>query len=254
MTKKAHADGALAATHNGPRAFATTHWTLVVRAAEAGTCEGRAALEELCRMYWKPLYGFARRHGQSPADAEDLTQGFFEDFLARGAIAQADPTRGHFRAFLLASFRNFQSHQRASAGSLKRGGGQTIVSLEELRAAEAQYQEEPASTDSPDVLYDRKWAACLLASALAAVRIEYAALGKEALFESLKAALWGGRGEVGYAEIARRLGSTEGAIKVAVFRLRQRFGEQLRAEVAKTLLRPEDVEDEIRHLLAAVSL
>ncbi len=239
--------------HNGVRFGGTTHWTLVVQAADGGTPDGQAALEELCRTYWKPLYSFARRQGLAPVDAEDLTQGFFADFLARGAITRADPSRGHFRSFLLASFRNFHSHQRAGAASLKRGGGQVFVSIEELREAEAQFCQEPAVTGSPDVLYDRKWAGCLLGNALAVVSREYAALGKAALFDELKAMLGGGRSTSGYAEIACRLGTTEGAIKVAAFRLRRRFGDQLRADVAKTLLRPEDVEDELRHLLASVS-
>ena len=226
---------------------------MVVRAAEAETTEGHAALEELCRIYWPPLYGFARRLGLSPADADDLTQGFFEDMLARGAIARADAARGRFRTFLLTSFRNFHSHQRARAGCQRRGGGQAFVSLEAMQAAEARFLEEPVTGDSPDKAYDRNWATCLLGTVLAAVEHEYQALGKSAVFCELKGVLWGGRGEGGYAEIARRLGSTEGAIKVAVLRLRQRFGEQLRVEVAKTLLAPEQVDDEIRYLLSAVS-
>ncbi|MBK8475818.1 MAG: sigma-70 family RNA polymerase sigma factor [Opitutaceae bacterium] len=253
MTTEEHEGEGAALAAQGRHAFATTHWTMVVRAADAGTSEGQAALEELCRTYWPPLYGFARRYGIPPADAEDLTQGFFEDLLVRGALACADASRGHFRTFLLTSFRNYQAHQRARAGTQRRGGDQTIVSLDALREAEAQYQEEPATTQSPDRLYDRKWALCLLATALAAVRREYAAIGRAAVFEELRTVVWGGRGQVGYAEIARRLNSTEGAIKVAVHRLRHRFGEQVRVEVAKTLLSPEHVEEEIRHLLAAVS-
>lgn len=253
MTTEEHAEEGAAPVTQRRHAFETTHWTMVVQAADAGTSEGQVALEELCRTYWPPLYGFARRHGLSPSDAEDLTQGFFEDLLARGALACADASRGHFRTFLLTSFRNFYSHQRARAGTQKRGGGQTIVSLEAMREAESQFSEEPATTQSPDRLYDHKWAMCLLATALAAVQREYAAIGRAAVFEELKAVVWGGSREVDYTEIANRLKSTEGAIKVAVHRLRKRFGEQVRVEVAKTLLSPEHVEEEIRHLLAAVS-
>jgi len=238
----------------GSAAFATTHWSLIARAADAGTPEGRAALEELCRIYWYPLYGFARRRGLAPADAEDLTQGFLADLLARGAVAQADAARGRFRTFLLTSFDHYCSHERARAHAAKRGGGQAVVSLDAVQAAEGRFREESATTESPEKVYDRKWALSLIEVALAAVRREYAANGKAAWFDELKAALWSGRGEVAYADVARRIGSTEGAVKVAVHRLRQRFGERFRAEVAKTVVDPAEIEDEIRHLLATVSV
>jgi DNA-directed RNA polymerase specialized sigma24 family protein len=246
------AGGSVAA--RGPRAFATTHWSLVVRAGEARTSEGRAALEDLCRIYWYPLYWFARRRGLTPQDAEDLTQGFLADLLARGAVAQADAARGRFRSFLLASFENFHSHQRARAATLKRGGGCEFVSLQALQEAESRFQEEPVSADSPEKVFDRTWALSLIEQAIAAVRHEYAAVGKEPLFNALKDVLWGGRETGNYAEIARQLGSTESAVKMAAYRLRRRFGEALRAEVAKTVMNPADLEDEMRYLLAAVSL
>ena len=227
---------------------------MIVQAAETGTPEGRAALEELCRIYWYPLYWFARRRGLAPADAEDLTQGFLADLLARGAVAQADAARGRFRTFLLSSFSNFHSCQREHAQAAKRGGGLAILSLEALQAAEARFSDEPATTESPEMIYDRKWAISLIELTLAEMRREYAAVGKAAWFDELKAAVWGGRNEIGYAEIARRLGSTEGAVKMAVSRLRQHFGERFRAEVAKTVIDPAETDDEIRHLLAAVSV
>jgi RNA polymerase sigma-70 factor (ECF subfamily) len=227
---------------------------MVIRAVEAGTSAGRAALEELCRVYWYPLYGFARSRGLTQHDAEDLTQGFFEDLLAREAIARADAARGRFRTFLLAAFQNFQSHQQARAGRIKRGGGREIVSIEALQQAESRFQEEPVTTESPEKLFDRKWAMSLLDEALATVRREYSAVGKEVLFDELKMVLWGGRGEGTYAEIAHRLGSTAGAVKVSVHRLRKRFREELRAEVAKTVLDLADVEDEMRHLFTALSM
>ncbi len=227
---------------------------MIVRAAEAGTPEGRAALEELCRVYWYPLYWFARRRGLAPADAEDLTQGFLADLLARGALAQADAARGRFRTFLLTSFNNFHSYQREHAQAAKRGGGQAIVSLEAMQAAEARFGDEPATNESPEKAYDRKWAISLIEITFAGMRREYSAIGKAAWFDELKAAVWGGRGEISHAEIARRLGSTEGAVKVALHRLRQHFGERFSAEVAKTVLDPAETDDEIRHLLAAVSV
>ena len=238
----------------GPSAFATTHWSLVVRAADGGTPEGRAALAELCRIYWYPLYGFARRRGLASADAEDLTQGFLADLLAREAVAQADAARGRFRTFLLSSFDHYRSHERARANAAKRGGGGAVVSFDLIHAAEGRFRGEPATTESPEKVYDRKWAMSLIEVSLAVVRREYAVNGKAAWFDELKAALWCGRGEIAYAEIARRLGTTEGAVKVAVHRLRQRFGERFRAEVAKTVVDPGEIDDEIRHLLAAVSV
>jgi len=244
------------ATQSGVRgstAFATTHWSMIVRAAGTGTAESEAALAELCRLYWYPLYSFARRRGQTPADAEDSTQGFLADFLARGTLAQADATRGRFRSFLLTAFEHFQSNARARANTIKRGGGHPIVSLEAVQAAEGRFREEPVTTETPEKIFDRKWAMGLIAATLAGLRREYASVGKAALFDELKAAMWAGRDDVGYAEIARRLGTTEGAIKVAAYRLRQRFAEHFRTEVAKTVLDPADVDDEMRFLLAAVS-
>ena len=251
--KRPSADEAAAAAR-GPSGFATTHWSMIVRAAETGTTEGRAALEELCRIYWYPLYWFARRRGLAPADAEDLTQGFLADLLARGAVAQADAARGRFRTFLLTSFENFHSYRREHAQAAKRGGGRAIVSLEAMQAAEGRFGDEPATTESPEKIYDRKWAISLIEMTLAEMRREYAVVDKAAWFDELKAAVWGGRGEIGYAEIARRLGSTEGAVKMAVLRLRKHFGERFRAEVAKTVIDPAETDDEIRHLLAAVSV
>lgn len=237
-----------------PRAFATTDWSLIVRAGGARTPDGLAALEQLCRTYWYPLYWFSRRTGLSHHNAEDLIQAFFGDLLERGAIARADATRGRFRTFLLASLKNYHSHVRARAGSIKRGGGREFVALDALGTAAARFLNEPATEISPEKLYDQKWALSLLEVALARLRREYTAAGKQAWFDELKVAVWGGREKAGYAEIAGRLGSTEGAVKVAVHRLRQRFRESLQEEVARTVVDPADVADEMRHLLAAVSL
>jgi DNA-directed RNA polymerase specialized sigma24 family protein len=250
--KTSAADATQTGTH-GSTAFATTHWSMIARAASHDPAEGRAALEELCRIYWYPLYGFARRRGATPADAEDLTQGFLADLLARGAVAQADANRGRFRTFLLNSFDNFRSHERARAGAIKRGGGREVVSLDALQAAETRFCDEPATTETPERIFDRKWALSLIEVAMAAVRREYEKTGKLAVFDALKPALLGGRGEIGYVEIGRRLGMTEGAIKIAALRLRQCFAGHFRAEVTKTVLDPADTDDEIRHLLAAVS-
>ncbi|MBE2215723.1 MAG: sigma-70 family RNA polymerase sigma factor [Opitutaceae bacterium] len=235
------------------RSFATTHWSLVVQAAAcSGGTEGRAALAELCRTYWYPIYDFARRRGHSPDDAKDVTQGFFAQILADGALARADATRGRFRTFLLAVFEHYRARQHAHAGCLKRGGGCDVVSLDALASADARYEGEPATTDSPERIFDRKWALSLLEKTLAAVERDYTMAGKRAVFDSLKEVLWGGRGEVRYAMLAQRHGMTEAAIKVAMHRLRIRFREHLRLEVTKTLLHPEDVDDELRHLFSAL--
>lgn len=232
--------------------FATTHWSMVLEAGHAGTPDGRRALEHLCRIYWRPLYTFARRRGLSPADAEDLTQAFFADLLRREAIGCADPGRGRFRTFLLTAFQNFHSAQRARASSIRRGGQQTFVSYEAITEAESHFASEPATNDTPETLFDRNWVRSLLDEAMAAVRHEYVAAGKAAVFDELKGALWGGRGVIPLAEVARRLESTETAIKTAAHRLRRRCGERMREEIARTLADPGDVEDELRLLLAAL--
>lgn len=236
------------------RAFATTHWSLIVQAAGqgAGGEESQAALAELCRSYWYPLYDFARRRGHSEEDAKDLTQGFFAHVLADGAITRADANRGRFRTFLLAIFEHYRAREYARATRQKRGGDCEIVSLDALETAETRHLAEPATTDSPERIFDRKWALSLLEQTMLAVEHEYAVAGKTALFDALRVVLWGGRGEVRYESIAARRGTSEGAIKVAVHRLRQRFREQLRGEVTKTLLRPEDADDELRHLFSAL--
>ena len=233
-----------------PGEFATTHWSMILQAGESGTPGGRVALEKLCRIYWHPLYWFARRRGLSPADAEDLTQGFLADLLARGALAKADAARGRFRTFLLASFQNFHSGQWAHDHAVKRGGRCEFVSLQEV---EPRFQEELVAADPPEKMFDREWAISLIEQAVAVVRHEYAATGNGLLFQALKAVLWGESGTASYAEIARQLDSTEGAIRVAAHRLRRRFRDALRVEVARTVMVPADLEDEMRHLLAAAS-
>ena len=234
------------------RTFATTRWTIVLQAGGPTTDGSARALEQLCRTYWYPLYTFARRRGLTQHDAEDVTQGFFAFLLEKDTISRADRERGRFRSFLLTAFTHFQSHERARNSSLKRGGGQRLVYFD-AQEAETRSQNEPSTGLTPARLFDQKWATSLLEHVLEAVRHEYISAGKGACFEELKTVLWGGRGEVSYAEIARRLGSTEGAIKVSVHRLRARFRERLQDEVANTVARAEDVEDELRHLLAALS-
>jgi RNA polymerase sigma factor (sigma-70 family) len=237
-----------------PRAFATSNWSMIARAGAMDSDGTRAALAELCRIYWYPLYWFTRSRGLSQHDAEDLIQAFFEDLLRRNAIARADVARGRFRTFLLTSLRNFHSHQRGRAAALKRGGGSELISLDAAGAAEKRFQHEPATESSPEKLFDQKWALSLLDTTLNRLCREYTAAAKQAWFDELKVVLWGGRGEVSYAEIAGRLSTTEGAVKVAVHRLRARFKECLRDEIAQTVPNPAEIDDEMRHLFAAVCL
>ncbi len=237
-----------------PRYFGTTHWTMVVDAGQSKTRNSQAALDELCRTYWPPLYAFARRQGVKASDAEDLVQGFFEHLLSHGSIAAADPTRGHFRSFLVASFQNYRSQIREHNACQKRGGGITLLSLDSVREFESSIQEElVGNNESPERTYDRNWATHILNNSFSIVRREYVALGKASLFDTLRETLWSGRNQVGYKEIARQESSTEGAIKVAAHRLKKRVGEQFRKEVAKTVFSSNDVDAEIQYLLTAIS-
>ena len=236
----------------GGRVFATTRWTVVLQAG-GPTSDGSAqALEHLCRIYWYPLYSFARRSGVPQHDAEDLTQSFFAYLLEKDVIARADRDRGRFRSFLLSSFKNFHANERARRGAFKRGGGRAIVSFDELQA-ENRYQHEPQNDLTPERLFDQKWAASLLDQVMQSLRVEYITLGKGALFDVLRGVIWGGnRQENGYAALAQKAGLTEGTFKVAVHRMRARFKECLRQEVAQTVATPGEVDDELRHLLASL--
>jgi len=243
----------VSAANPGGRVFATTRWTVVLQAGGPTSAGSAAALEQLCRTYWYPIYSFARRSGLTPHNAEDLTQAFFAFLLDNDTIARADPERGRFRSFLLAAFKNFHANERAYQAAAKRGGGKTIVSLDELKA-ENRYQHEPKSDLSPERLYDQKWATSLLDQVMQLLRTEYTSLGKGALFDVLRGVVWGGGQIAGYGELARQTGLTEGAFKVAVHRLRARFKECLHREVAQTVATPGDIEDELRHLLSALSI
>lgn len=252
MSRAKQAAEASEAGQRGGARFATTHWTMVVNAANDATEDGISALEELCRTYWPPLYAFARRQGMAAADAEDIVQGFFEDFLARRSVAAADSSQGRFRTYLISSFRHFQANRHRFRTSKKRGGGETILSLEAIREYESRIGEEPATSESPEKIYDRRWTGQLLSQACAYVRREYEAMDKAALFDEMRNTLWSGRGSVRYSELAEQHGMSEGAFKIAVHRLKRRVGEQFRREVAKTVIDSEDIEEEIRYLRRVV--
>jgi RNA polymerase sigma-70 factor (ECF subfamily) len=228
-----------------PSNFPTTLWTVVLHAGRDEPAQARAALAQLCQGYWYPLYSFIRRRGYSPHDAEDLTQSFFAHLLEKRGLGRVDPEQGRFRTFLLAALKNFLANDWDRTQARKRGGGQTIVSLEQ-GSAESRYQLEPSHDLTPERHFERQWALTLLDHVLAALRDEYHADGKGDLFEELKAVIAGQ--PAAYAEMAVRLRRSEGAIKVAVHRLRHRYRELMRARIAATVGEG-DVEDELHHLL-----
>jgi len=233
----------------GAREFHTTHWSLVLR-AQGDSLNAEAALARLCHTYWYPLYAFVRRQGHSPHDAQDLTQEFFARLLAKDWLANVARERGKFRSWLLASMKHFLANEWDRAKTVKRGGRTTLVSFHD-DSAEMRYRQEPADLASPEILFDRRWAHTLLDQVLARLREEQTAAGKLAQFDALKFCLTGEKSA--YADVARTLDMTEGAVKVAVHRLRDRYRTLLRAEIAETVATPEEIEDELRYLLAALS-
>ncbi|MCZ7641052.1 MAG: sigma-70 family RNA polymerase sigma factor [Verrucomicrobia bacterium] len=235
----------------GGEQFTTTHWSVVLAAGRGDSPAAQQALERLCRTYWYPLYAFVRRQGPGPEEAQDLTQEFFARFLAKDYLGLADPARGRFRTFLLTSLKHFLAEAHRHATRLKRGGGQSVVSWDGL-TPEQRYLAEPQHETTAETLYEQRWALTLLETALARLGAELAAAGKERLFTELKGQLWGEPGTMSYAELAAGLGLSEGALKVTVHRLRQRFRELLREEVAQTVANPAEVDAELRHLVAVV--
>jgi RNA polymerase sigma factor (sigma-70 family) len=210
----------------------------------------QAALEQLCRSYWQPIYAFVRRQGYSPTDAQDLTQDFFLRLLAKKHLGDAVPAKGRFRSFLLAAVKHFLANEWDKSRAAKRGGG--LVFVPECAAAEGAYGAEGVEHLTADKLFDRRWANALLEQVLGALRAEYTQEGKAEWFESLKGTLTGERLTLHYAELGASLGMSEGAVKVAVHRMRQRFREQLRQEIAQTVTRPEEIEEELSDLFAAL--
>jgi len=227
--------------------FRTTHWSLVLAAGQGDGSSQAAALEQLCRTYWYPIYVYVRRAGHAPHDAQDLTQEFFLRLLRLKSLAAVAPHKGKFRTFLLAALKHFLLNARDAACAAKRGDGQAVISLDALEA-EQRYQLEPVTQETPEVLYDRRWMLTLLQQALTGVQAEYAAAGKATQFVALKEFLQGPAAEGDYDRVAGVLGLNPGAIAVAVHRLRQRYRDRLRAEIAQTVSSPEELADEMRHL------
>jgi RNA polymerase sigma factor (sigma-70 family) len=235
---------------NGSVAFATTHWSVVL-AAQGESPSAQEALAKLCRAYWWPLYGFVRRQGYTPEEAQDFTQDFFALLLERKDLDAVRREKGRLRSYLLAALKNFlaKAHRRTMA--VKRGEGRPLVPLEELLARESA-DLEPADTLSADRIYERRWALTLLEQVLARLEEEYRVAGNAALFERLKQMLADEPDRPSQAEAARKLGMTENAVKQASYRLRERYRLLLREEIAHTVAVPDDVEDELRHFIAVL--
>jgi RNA polymerase sigma-70 factor (ECF subfamily) len=230
--------------------FATTHWTLILEAGRSDSTGAREALAQLCETYWYPLYAYVRRRGEPPADAEDLTQGFFARLLGLNSLADVRREKGKFRSFLLASLNHYLSDERDRARAQKRGGGQ-ITSLD-AAAAEARFNCEPADTLTPEKLFERKWAMTVLETVVQRLQDEYESAGKGELFKALRFSIAGDKNDSSYTRLAADLALSEPALRVAVHRLRQRYRQLLRNEIARTVATPAEVEDEIRHLYAAL--
>ncbi len=234
----------------GLKNFATTHWSLVLRAGQAHSPQSAEALEKLCRAYWYPLYVFVRREGYGAEEAQDLTQEFFSRLLAKNYLQMADPNRGRFRSFLLASMKHMLANERRAAARLKRGGDAVVFSLD-AQVPEERYQMEPADPLTPDRIYTRRWVETILARVLDRLEVEYS--GHAMRFDELKIFLIEAKGTASFAEVAQRLGVTELALKSVVHRMRRRYGQLFREEIAQTVAEPAEIEGEIKELLAALA-
>jgi RNA polymerase sigma-70 factor (ECF subfamily) len=241
------------ASEHGPDSgpFVTTHWSLVLAAADRDEAKARAALAELCAAYWPPLYSFVRRLGYDAEQAQDLTQEFFARLLEKDYLKAADQERGKFRTFLLASFRHFLANEYDRATAQKRGGGRPVLSLD-FRTTEYRNSLEPCHKLTAERLYERRWAMALLEQALARLRAEHNRTGRAPLFDALKVYLTGEKAAGTHQQLGEQFGMTAGAITVTIHRLRQRYRELLREEIGRTVNDPSEIDGEIRDLFAAL--
>lgn len=254
MAKPARNSSTSKTTHGDARkaaSFSTTHWSVVLEAGQGDIAKSTAALEKLCRQYWYPIYAFVRRRGSDRHEAEDLTQAFFAHLLDKETLKKVDRRKGKFRTFLLASLTNFLANEWDKRQTLKRGGEYQIMSLHEV--AEEMYGREPAAERAPEKLFDRRWALLVTETVLAQLKSEYAAQNKSNVFVQLEPGLTGELDAGWYQARAAALNMNEGAVRVALHRLRRRFGELLRAEIGQTVTNPQEVDEEIRHLFASMS-
>jgi RNA polymerase sigma factor (sigma-70 family) len=232
--------------------FATTRWSMVLAAGQHDSPQCQEALAALCQTYWYPLYAFIRRQGFHAHEAQDLTQDFFARFLEKSYLHVVDPDKGKFRSFLLACCKHFLANERDRAGAQKRGGDRVFASLD-FAGAESRYALEPVDALTPEKLFERRWVLTLLDQALIRLEREFNEAGKGRLFGELKAGLTGEKTGASYEELAKALDMTLGAVKVAAHRLRSRYREVLREEIARTLGEGADIDEEIRNLFAALS-
>ncbi len=225
---------------------------MVLSARKKDSPRSAAALETLCRTYWYPLYAYVRRQGHSPPDAQDLTQEFFARLLQKDYLKAAAREKGRFRTFLIVALKRFLANEWDRLRAQKRGGGQPLLSLD-TELAEQRYRIEPAAEATADKIFERRWALTLLDRTMTRLREEFTAAGKADEFDRLKVFLTAERGEISYAEIAAELGMTENAARVAVHRLRRRFREVSREEIAHTVSRPEEIDEEVRYLMSVLA-
>ena len=225
---------------------------MVVAAREASTFESREALETLCRTYWYPVYAFVRRQGFDAEDARDLTQAYFASLLEKEYLDDYEPSRGRFRVFLRTSVRHFLSKERDKRMAVRRGGETQILSLD-TSDVEGRYSLEPADRSTPEEMFERRWTLTILERVLDQLRREQAEAGLRVQFERLQGFLTGEETETSYRDMAAELRTSEGAIKMAIHRLRQRFGQLLRGEIAETVSSPDQVDDEVKHLLGVIA-
>jgi RNA polymerase sigma-70 factor (ECF subfamily) len=244
-------DTALTEAEGRAQWFATTHWSVVLSAGDSGSAQAGAALEDLCKSYWYPLYAYVRRRGHDSEAAKELTQEFFALLLGKKLLAGVDPTRGKFRSWLLGVMNHFLAHEWARSRAQKRGGGQAAFSLDEARAEE-RYELEPIDEATPEKLFDHRWALTVLDQSAVRLREEYEAAGKGQLYTSLKSFVSADGGLVSYEQAAQLLGLSQSAVKSAIHRLRQRYQELIRDEISQTVTSDAEVDEEIRYLLAVI--
>jgi len=237
---------------SGARKFVTTHWSAVLSAGGADSPQAQKALAELCQAYWYPLYAYIRRTGYSPHDAEDMTQGFFAKLLEKNFLADAKQEKGRFRSFLLIALKRFMANQWDRANAEKRGGGKKIIPFDK-DSAETRYGLEPVHNITPSLLFEQEWATTLLDKVLRCLASEYTESDRGSLFEELRPSLVKDDDSAPYSEIARKLETSEAAVKMAVRRMRARYCHLLREEIAKTVANSDEIEDEIQHLYSIFS-
>jgi len=235
---------------NGGAAFTTTHWSVVLE-AQGESPAAKEALEKLCRTYWRPIFAFLRRQGFPPEQAEDITQGLFAQLLERKRLSAIRKEKGRLRSFLLGALKYFLADEQRRAMAIKRGKGQRLIPLEELRVDE-RIDIEPSDPMTAEMIYERRWALTVLERVLSRLKDEYSAAGNATLFDSLKELLPDEPGAASQGEIAARLRMTENAVRQAFYRFRQRYQSLLREEIAHTVATPGDIEDELRHLIAVL--